>query len=85
MTVAQRFQELLRRIQPLSTEIALAESHANTIKGRLMVSFNVKKFLAVGSHARGSAIRHSSDLDLFVLIPSEMARWRVCVTKVGRS
>ena len=71
MKVNDWFQNLLSRIQPLQSEIDKAEGHAQTIKSRLEKSFGLRKFLLVGSHSRGTAIRGFSDVDFFSLIARE--------------
>ena len=73
--VAQRFQTLLARIEPLPTEVAAAYKHAGSIKARLAKSFELKKFVVVGSHARNTAIRGWSDVDFFAVVSRDDVRW----------
>jgi len=74
MKVGDWFQNLLSKIQPLQTEIDKAERHAQTIKARIEKDYGLRKFLIVGSHSRGTAIRRKSDVDYFALIKREDAR-----------
>jgi hypothetical protein len=73
--IAQRFQTLLERIEPLSTELAAAYRHTASVKTRLAKSFTLKKFVVIGSHARGTAIRGWSDVDFFAVISRDDVRW----------
>lgn len=63
MSVLDRFQTLLGWIEPTQTEIDHASSHLSTIKVRLEKDFNLHSFLLIGSHARGTPIKKSSDVD----------------------
>lgn len=75
MRIAQRFQKLLLRIEPLQTEVEAAYKHADSVKARLAKSFTLKKFAVIGSHARGTAIRTYSDVDFFAVISRDNVRW----------
>lgn len=75
MTVSGSFQTLLSQIQPREVELQAAERHYLTVRSRLASVFNVKKFVLVGSHARGTSIRGKSDVDLFVVVSRDDARW----------
>lgn len=74
LRIAQRFQTLLSRIEPLPTEVAAAYRHADSEKARLAKSFALKKFVVIGSHARRTAIRASSDVDFFAVISRQDVR-----------
>lgn len=74
MSVSDSFQTLLGRIEPLASEVAQAESHAATIKTRLDQSFDLKKFMTIGSHSRNSAIRTYSDADYFAVLSRDDCR-----------
>src|SRR5438046_5642654 len=67
MTISESFTELLRRIQPLQSELDAAQQHIDTIKTRLRAVFHVTDFRIAGSIARGSPIRGFSDADLFAI------------------
>lgn len=75
MTVAGSFVRLLRRIQPVESELAKAKLHAHSIRRRLETCFEVKKFLIVGSHSRSTAIRGHSDVDYFVVLSRSEVQW----------
>ena len=75
MAVADRFQKLLDRIEPLGTELSKAQTHASSIESRLNQAFGVVKFGIGGSHERGTAIRGTSDVDYFVVLRREDARF----------
>lgn len=75
LRIAQRFQTLLSRIEPLPTEVAGAYKHAASVKARLAKSFALKKFVVIGSHSRGTAIRASSDVDFFAVVSRDDVRW----------
>lgn len=74
LRIAQRFQTLLARIEPLPTEVAAAYKHADSVKARLAKAFALKKFVVIGSHARGTAIRGCSDVDFFAVISRDDVR-----------
>jgi predicted nucleotidyltransferase len=75
MSVPVGFQLLLAKIQPLTSELAHANAHANTVKARLLKSFGLRRLMVVGSHSRGTAIRQHSDVDLFAVFTRDEARW----------
>lgn len=75
LRIAQRFQTLLARVEPLATEVEAAYKHAASVKSRLAKSFALKKFVVIGSHARGTAIRACSDVDFFAVISRDNVRW----------
>jgi hypothetical protein len=75
MHVALLFQKLLARIRPPAGELFKARAHAATIKTRLENSFKLRKFVVVGSHSRGSAVRSYSDFDCFAVVSHDDARW----------
>jgi tRNA nucleotidyltransferase (CCA-adding enzyme) len=75
MSVSNSFKTLLSRIQPLDSEIEAANGHISTIETRLSTAYDVKKFLVTGSAARGTFIRGKSDIDLFVVVKRDNARW----------
>src|SRR5687768_309155 len=74
MAVADRFQKLLDRIEPLGTELTKAQTHASSIESRLNQAFGVVKFTIGGSHERGTAIRNASDVDYFTVLKRADAR-----------
>jgi predicted nucleotidyltransferase len=67
MTISESFAEMLRRIQPLQSELDAAQQHIDVIKTRLRTVFEVSDFRIAGSLARGTSIRGFSDVDLFAI------------------
>lgn len=66
---------LTRRIQPQASEIRVAGGHFGTVRSRLLASFNVVRTPRIGSHARGTAIRWHSDLDVLAVLRGNEAKW----------
>jgi hypothetical protein len=75
MNVSDSFRLLLSRIEPVTTELELARSHASSIASRLSGEFTLNKLLLVGSHSRETAIRGYSDVDYFAVIARKETRW----------
>lgn len=67
MTISDSFLDLLRRIQPLESEVQAARQHLATIRARLESEFEVSKCLPIGSFSRGTSIRGFSDTDLLAV------------------
>src|SRR5262245_26751968 len=74
MNIDESFKELLRRIQPLQSEMSAAEQHLSTIKTRLASVFELKKYFKAGSYSRGTFISGKSDVDVFAIISRDEAR-----------
>lgn len=76
-TVSNSFQELLRQIQPLQSEIDAAQGHISTIKARLAsaTKLELKNFIIAGSFSRGSYIRGKSDVDVFAVFSRDSVYW----------
>lgn len=66
---------LASRIQPQSGELKAARNHLLTVRKRLGTSFDVSKTVPIGSHARSTAIRWYSDLDVMVVLRRNEAKW----------
>ncbi len=66
---------LAHRVQPLESELVNAKRHRGTARMRLATSFDVSRIVAIGSHARGTAIRSHSDLDMMVVLRRNEAKW----------
>jgi len=75
MKVGAAFQRLLAKIAPVQGEVNRVLVHGGSIKSRLDTSFRLRKFMKVGSHARGTAIRGFSDIDFFAVLARDDARW----------
>jgi hypothetical protein len=66
---------LLRRIQPLPSEIAAAEGHLSAIKTRIEARYSSKKFFIAGSYKRNTFIRGKSDVDTYAVLSLDEIRW----------
>ena len=66
---------LVNGIQPRPSELEAARLHRASVRGRLQRSFDVSRLLDLGSHARGTAIRWFSDLDLMLVLRRNEAKW----------
>jgi hypothetical protein len=75
MTTADSFQELLRRVAPLPSEVAAAEGHLGTIKARLSEAYSLKKYFTAGSYKRETFIRGKSDVDVLAVVARDDVRW----------
>lgn len=75
MSISASFQTLITRLTPSPTELTRAKGHAESVRSRLQSSFNLKKFLVVGSHSRDTAIRWYSDVDHFAVFSRDDFRW----------
>jgi predicted nucleotidyltransferase len=66
---------LVQRIQPNASELAAARKHLITMRRRLASSFDIAKVIVIGSHARNTAIRWYSDLDVLAVLKRNEAKW----------
>lgn len=66
---------LVARIQPQAGEMNKAQSHRRTVRRRLTTSFDLRAFLPIGSHARNTAVRWYSDVDVLALLRRNEAKW----------
>jgi predicted nucleotidyltransferase len=66
---------LVDRIQPRPGELEAAKRHISVVKDRLDASFDVSRSRQIGSHARGTAVRTYSDIDLLVMLRRNEAQW----------
>jgi hypothetical protein len=69
-----RFQRFVELLEPTPAEVEKYGSHQHTVTRRLETYLGAT-VLPVGSHARSTYLRQSSDLDLFAIIPTENALW----------
>lgn len=74
MRVAIAFNKLSTAIQPTQSGINKGKLHASSIKTRLSNSFEVSKTLFMGSTARDTAIRGTSDVDFMAVLKRSEAR-----------
>jgi tRNA nucleotidyltransferase (CCA-adding enzyme) len=75
MRVADGFNTLLSRIEPTERDINIYESHRQSITRRLETVFSTNKVELIGSCARGSSIRATSDIDLLLILKREEVKW----------
>jgi hypothetical protein len=75
VNIANSFGKLVARIQPSQVEVALAQQHIATIRGRLNLAFKLRKALVGGSFSRSTFIRSNSDIDLFAIIARSEITW----------
>ena len=69
-----RFQRFVEILEPTRSENDKYASHQNTVTRRLEDGLGAT-VLPVGSYARNTYLKHSSDLDLLAVIPRENALW----------
>jgi SMODS domain-containing protein len=69
------FKSLLERIEPRDTEIVVFEKHKDSVTRRLERFFKTNRVELIGSYTRSSAIRHTSDIDLMLILQRAEARW----------
>lgn len=75
MTISESFAELIRRIQPLESELEAARQHLATIQVRLETVFAVSNCRTIGSFARDTSIRGFSDTDLIGVFRKTEFTW----------
>lgn len=75
MTISESFLELIRRIQPLDSEVQAARQHLATIKTRLETVFEISSCRTIGSFSRGTSIRGFSDTDLLPVFRKAEFTW----------
>jgi hypothetical protein len=66
---------LAQRIQPIPAQLEKARIHQYTVRIRLAKSFDIASVVRIGSHARETAIRAFSDLDLLVVLKRNESKW----------
>jgi hypothetical protein len=67
-SVAQAFDEFLRRLTPLESEREARAKHRDGIEASLRGSMDVSRFQEIGSFANDTGIRKHCDVDLLVSI-----------------
>ena len=68
-------RSLSGRIQLQAGEDERAKAHLLTIRSRLSKSFDVGRFIPIGSYARKTAIRRYSDVDYMVQLKRNEVKW----------
>lgn len=75
MSIADSFSSLIERCEFTAHDYEALDTHRRQVATRIESGFGVSKIVVVGSRARGSAIRQTSDTDLFVVLrKSELER-----------
>lgn len=69
------FNKLLNQLEPTQTGITKGKLHAQTIKKRLISSFQLNNSFFMGSTVRETAIKGVSDVDLLAVFPRQMLKW----------
>jgi len=72
--ILRRLRRLVAILEPSQSELSRYASHQHTVARRLETALSAT-VLAVGSHARSTYLRKSSDLDLFAVLPVESTLW----------
>lgn len=75
MAVSDRFVTLLDKIAPSDSELSTYTRHLKTVAGSVSSTLETNRVQAIGSYARGTAIRHYSDLDLLVILSRSAVKW----------
>jgi hypothetical protein len=87
MTIAARFVKLIGRISPSPRDNLIYRVHENTVRRRLETAFQANRVARIGSYARGSAIRATSDIDLMLILKRDEVRrgesWKTSTTVLG--
>lgn len=74
MTISESFQLMLGALDPTEAELSSVVQHLGTVKTRLESTFELKKFLKVGSFSRGTFISGHSDVDVFAVVSRDEVR-----------
>lgn len=75
MTVADSFFDILARCEFTEPDRAALATHRREIETRLRNTLEVSKIELIGSYARASAIRQTSDIDLLVVLRNTEWKW----------
>lgn len=73
--IAAAFQRLLERSELTESDHRGFTGHREQIQTRLSGTFEVSKFMIIGSYSRGCAIRQTSDLDLMIVLRRNEVMW----------
>lgn len=72
---AASFRRLLQAIEPKPKEVLSARRHLKNIKARLNKSFDIARVAIIGSHAKKTAVRNYSDVDILVVLRKKEVLW----------
>lgn len=75
MIISSRFSKLLENIEPNSRDQAIYALHERTVTTRLETIFKTSSVRRIGSYARETSIRTTSDIDLMLIFKREEIRW----------
>lgn len=74
MSISVHFATLIRRIEPTLRDKVIYQSHEKTVRKRLESAFRTNRVIRVGSYSRGTSIRHTSDVDLMLVLERDEVR-----------
>ncbi len=63
------FEEYIRRLAPLGTEMKAAKAHYSSVESSLKNNVPGARLIPTGSFGNGTALKRYSDADYFVIIP----------------
>lgn len=66
-SIEEGFQELLKRLAPLTSEYKKSISHKKSVKSCLKKSFGCSHFFETGSFGNKTGVKHFSDTDYFAV------------------
>ncbi len=72
--ISNAFKYLVGQLEFTPAEVDAINTHVRTVSSRLAASFGPSKQKVIGSAARGSTVRQSSDADLMVVLRLESVR-----------
>jgi predicted nucleotidyltransferase len=75
MNIASHFSALLKRIDPTPRDKLIYQTHEKTVRKRLESVFRTNRVIRVGSYSRGTSIRHTSDVDVMLVLERDEVRW----------
>jgi len=75
MTIADSFNRILARCDFTDPDVTALTTHRREIETRFKNTFQVSKVEVIGSYARGTAIRQTSDLDLLAVLRKTEWHW----------
>ena len=75
MTITRAFNSLLANIEPTERDIEIYENHQSSVTRRLETAFAANRVELIGSYSRRSSIRHTSDIDLLLVMSRDEVRW----------
>ena len=73
--VSARFSKLLERIEPNLRDILTYGRHEQTVTARLQTVFRTSSVRRIGSYARETSIRTTSDIDLMLILKRAEVYW----------